>query len=118
MAGKPYKVAKRWAVEKGLGFGQLSLFDDPDVQAAWNKWIDSAALKQQVATARNGMWTEWTSRLGGLFPAASRPGDGRRGERRRGHEGRRRQVERVSRQDGEELTDTERRRPLPAAASS
>ena len=42
MAGKPYKVAKRWAVEKGLGFGQLSLFDDPDVQASWNKWIDSA----------------------------------------------------------------------------
>ena len=61
MAGKPYKVAKRWAVEKGLGFGQVSLFDDPDVQAAWNKWIDSATLKQQVATARGGNWTEWTS---------------------------------------------------------
>ena len=61
MAGKPYNVAKRWAVEKGLGFGQLSLFDDPDVQAAWNKWVDSATLKQQVATARNGKWTEWTS---------------------------------------------------------
>jgi multiple sugar transport system substrate-binding protein len=61
MAGKPYKVAKRWAVEKGLGFGQVSLFDDPDVQAAWNKWIDSATLKRQVATARGGNWTEWTS---------------------------------------------------------
>jgi ABC-type glycerol-3-phosphate transport system substrate-binding protein len=61
MAGKPYKVATRWAVEKGLGFGQLSLFDDPAVQESWGKWIDSAALKQQVATARNGMWTEWTS---------------------------------------------------------
>ena len=61
MAGKPYMVAKRWAVEKGLGFGQISLFDDPDVQAAWNKWVDSAILKQQVATARGGEWTEWTS---------------------------------------------------------
>lgn len=61
MAGKPYKVAKRWAVEKGLGFGQISLFDDADVQASWNKWIDSATLKQQVATARNGTWTEWAS---------------------------------------------------------
>jgi multiple sugar transport system substrate-binding protein len=61
MAGKPYKVAKRWAVEKGLGFGQISLFDDPDVQASWNKWVDSATLKQQVATARGGKWTEWTS---------------------------------------------------------
>jgi multiple sugar transport system substrate-binding protein len=61
MAGKPYKVAKRWAVEKGLGFGQISLFDDADVQASWNKWVDSATLKQQVSTARNGTWTEWTS---------------------------------------------------------
>ncbi|HKQ95223.1 MAG TPA: sugar ABC transporter substrate-binding protein [Aestuariivirgaceae bacterium] len=61
MAGKPYTVAKRWAVEKGLGFGQVPLFDDPEVQAAWNKWIDSATLKNQVATARGGVWTEWTS---------------------------------------------------------
>lgn len=61
MAGKPYKVAKRWAVEKGLGFGQISMFDDPDVQASWNKWVDSATLKQQVSTARAGTWTEWTS---------------------------------------------------------
>ncbi|MFL5260283.1 MAG: ABC transporter substrate-binding protein [Hyphomicrobiales bacterium] len=61
MAGKPYKIAKRWAVEKGLGFGQLSLFDDPDVKAAWNKWIDADTLKQQVATARGGVWTEWTA---------------------------------------------------------
>jgi multiple sugar transport system substrate-binding protein len=61
MAGKPYKVAKRWAVEKGLGFGQIPLFDDPDVQAAWNKWIDSASLRQQVSSARAGTWTEWTS---------------------------------------------------------
>ena len=61
MAGKPYDVAKRWAVEKGLGFGQLSLFDDADVQESWNKWIDSATLKEQVASARGGTWTEWTS---------------------------------------------------------
>ena len=31
MAGKPYVVAKRWAAEKGLGFGQLPLFEDPAV---------------------------------------------------------------------------------------
>jgi multiple sugar transport system substrate-binding protein len=61
MAGRPYTVAKRWAVEKGLGFGQLSLFDDKDVQEAWNKWIDSATLKAQVAAARAGTWTEWTT---------------------------------------------------------
>src|SRR3990172_5189741 len=61
MAGKPYEVAKRWAVEKGLGFGQISLFDDADVQASWNKWIDAATLKSQVASARGGTWTEWTA---------------------------------------------------------
>ena len=36
MAGKPYTVAKRWAVEKGLGFGQLPLLEDQDVTAAWS----------------------------------------------------------------------------------
>ena len=61
MDGKPYTVAKRWAVEKGLGFGQLSLFNDSDVLAAWNKWIDMGTLKQQVADARGGTWTEWTT---------------------------------------------------------
>ncbi len=61
MAGKPYTVAKRWAVEKGLGFGQIPLFDDPDVTAAWNKWVDAPTLRQQVSTARAGTWTEWTA---------------------------------------------------------
>ena len=103
MAGKPYKVAKRWAVEKGLGFGQLSLFDDPDVQAAWNKWIDSADAQAAGRDRARRHLDGVDLGVGGLFPAAARPGDGRRGERRRGHEGRRREVERVSRQDGEEL---------------
>ena len=61
MDGKPYTVAKRWAVEKGLGFGQLSLFNDPDVLKAWNQWVDMSTLKQQVAVARAGTWTEWTT---------------------------------------------------------
>jgi multiple sugar transport system substrate-binding protein len=61
MAGKPYTVAQRWADEKGLGFGQVPLFDDPAVIESWNKWVDMATLKEQVATARGGTWTEWTS---------------------------------------------------------
>ena len=61
MAGKPYTVAKRWAEEKGLGFGQVPLFDDPDVVAAWNTWVDMSILKGQVSTARSGTWTEWTA---------------------------------------------------------
>jgi multiple sugar transport system substrate-binding protein len=61
MDGKPYTVAKRWAVEKGLGFGQLPLFKDPDVTAAWGKWIDMEVLREQVSKARPGPWTEWTA---------------------------------------------------------
>jgi ABC-type glycerol-3-phosphate transport system substrate-binding protein len=61
MAGKPYTVAQRWAEEKGLGFGQVPLFSDPAVVDSWNKWVDMATLKEQVATARGGTWTEWTS---------------------------------------------------------
>ena len=61
MAGKPYTVAKRWAVEKRLGFGQLPLFDDPEVIAAWGKWVDVPTLKTQVSKARAGTWMEWTA---------------------------------------------------------
>jgi multiple sugar transport system substrate-binding protein len=67
MAGKPYRTAKRWAVEKGLGFGQLPLFQDADVLAAWNKWIDMTTLNQQVAKARAGTWTEWTQAWSAYF---------------------------------------------------
>lgn len=69
MAGKPYKVAKRWAVEKGLGFGQLPLFEDEEVIDAWNGWVDMNTLKTQVATARAGTWTEWS----GVWSAYFRP---------------------------------------------
>jgi multiple sugar transport system substrate-binding protein len=69
MAGKPYVVAKRWAVEKGLGFGQLPLFQDPAVLDAWSKWIDMATLRAQVASARPGTWTEWTA----VWSASFRP---------------------------------------------
>jgi multiple sugar transport system substrate-binding protein len=67
MAGKPYRTAKRWAVEKGLGFGQLSLFNDQDVLAAWNKWVDMNVLREQVAKARAGTWTEWTAAWSAYF---------------------------------------------------
>lgn len=61
MAGKPYTVAKRWAVEKGLGFGQLPLFEDADVIDAWGKWADVGALGEQAAIARAGDYTEYSS---------------------------------------------------------
>ena len=61
MAGQPYTVAKRWAVEKGLGFGQLPLFQDKDVIAAWGKWADVKALGDQAAIAKAGTYTEFSS---------------------------------------------------------
>jgi multiple sugar transport system substrate-binding protein len=69
MAGKPYVVAKRWAAEKGLGFGQLPLYEDKDVIEAWGKWIDVPTLKKQASTATAGTWTEWS----GIWSAYFRP---------------------------------------------
>lgn len=54
-----YKVAKRWAVEKGLGFGQLPLYDDPDVQKSFAQWIDPVMLKEQAQKARGRNQTVW-----------------------------------------------------------
>ncbi|MGQ9616927.1 MAG: extracellular solute-binding protein [Spirochaetota bacterium] len=57
--GGDYRIAKRWAVEKGLGFAALPLFDDPDVINAWKGWIDMNKFKEQAKLARNGTQTEW-----------------------------------------------------------
>jgi multiple sugar transport system substrate-binding protein len=55
-----YVVVKRWAVENGLGFAQLPLFDDPDVQAAFGQWGDVDIISQQaeLARAKEGL-TPW-----------------------------------------------------------
>jgi multiple sugar transport system substrate-binding protein len=67
MGGGDYQIAKRWAVEKGLGFAQLPLFDDPDVQKAWSSWIDVDLFKQQAKLAANGTQTEWLGMWSGFF---------------------------------------------------
>jgi multiple sugar transport system substrate-binding protein len=56
MGGKTdgqYIVVKRWAVENGLGFAQLPLFDDKDVIDAFGKWGDVPTIKQQATLARS-----------------------------------------------------------------
>jgi len=60
-----YPVAKRWAVEQGLGFGQIPLLDDADVQAAYSQWLDTDLWRQQLELARArrqavwyGIWSE------------------------------------------------------------
>ncbi|MEZ5861199.1 MAG: hypothetical protein R3D28_19840, partial [Geminicoccaceae bacterium] len=69
MAGPPYAVAKRWAIEKGLGFGQLPLLEDPEVIEAWSGWVDMPTLQAQIETARGGTWKEWTA----VWAASFRP---------------------------------------------
>jgi ABC-type glycerol-3-phosphate transport system substrate-binding protein len=64
-----YRVAERWAVEKGLGFGIMSLFDDPDVQKAFASFIDPAVLKEQEAKARARRHPEWEA----VFNEFARP---------------------------------------------
>lgn len=55
-----YKVVKRWAVENGLGFAQLPLFEDADVKAAFGQWgdIDTIAAQAKLARAKEGL-TPW-----------------------------------------------------------
>jgi multiple sugar transport system substrate-binding protein len=65
--GGDYKVAKRWAVEKGLGFAALPLMDDPDVKKAWASWIDMEKFKAQAKLALNGTQTEWMGMWSGFF---------------------------------------------------
>jgi multiple sugar transport system substrate-binding protein len=50
--GGQYLVMKRWALEKGLGFANLPLYDDPQVQQAINKWGDVALERKQAQLAR------------------------------------------------------------------
>ncbi len=57
--GGDYRIAKRWAVEKGLGFAALPLMDDPDIIKAWSTWIDMNKFKEQAKLARNGTQTAW-----------------------------------------------------------
>jgi multiple sugar transport system substrate-binding protein len=60
-----YPVAKRWAVEQGLGFGQTALLDDPDVIEAYSAWVDVPTWRTQLESARArrqaiwyGIWSE------------------------------------------------------------
>jgi multiple sugar transport system substrate-binding protein len=60
-----YPVAKRWAVEQGLGFGQLPLLDDAEVIEAFSKWVDVPLWREQLELARArrqaiwyGIWSE------------------------------------------------------------
>jgi multiple sugar transport system substrate-binding protein len=59
-----YLVQKRWAIEKGLGFAVLPLYDDPEVAASINSWGDVALEREQATKARikeglTAWWGTW-----------------------------------------------------------
>lgn len=49
--GQP-DVVRRWVLEKGLGVSYLTLYDDPEVIAAINKWGNVELERQQALKAR------------------------------------------------------------------
>ena len=59
-----YAIAKRWAVEKGLGFGQLPLFEDADVKKSFGQWIDFDMFKLQASKARARRHAVWEGIFG------------------------------------------------------
>jgi len=56
-----YHVAKRWAVENGLGFSILSLWEDPAVESAFSAMADTHVMKAQkeLARSKDGMSAPW-----------------------------------------------------------
>lgn len=65
-----YLVVRRWALEKGLGFAQLPLYDDPEVAETINAWGDVELEREQAQLARvkEGLtpwWGAWDIYLRG-----------------------------------------------------
>lgn len=56
-----YRVVKRWALEKGLGFAQMPLYEDPEVAETINAWGDVELEQQQaeVARVKEGLTPWW-----------------------------------------------------------
>jgi multiple sugar transport system substrate-binding protein len=61
--GGEYKVMKRWALEKGLGFANLPLYEDPAVSEAINKWgdVDLERKQAELARVKEGLTPWWGS---------------------------------------------------------
>jgi multiple sugar transport system substrate-binding protein len=63
MGGAPegtFTIPKKWAVTRGLGFGVLPLFDDPDVVQAFSTWVNVPMLKEQQNLAQTKHEAKWT----------------------------------------------------------
>lgn len=54
-----WPVVKRWALEHGLGFGPMPLFEDPEIREAFGSWTDVDQLEQIARTARARKLSPW-----------------------------------------------------------
>jgi multiple sugar transport system substrate-binding protein len=56
-----YHVAKRWAVDYGLGSAHKEVMEDPDVVAAMSKWkdLDVARKQHETGTTRDVAKSVW-----------------------------------------------------------
>jgi multiple sugar transport system substrate-binding protein len=56
-----YLVEKRWALEKGLGFANLPLYNDKQISASINKWGSVALERKQakLAQVKQGLTPYW-----------------------------------------------------------
>jgi multiple sugar transport system substrate-binding protein len=61
--GGEYKVVKRWALEKGLGFANLPLYEDTAVREAIDKWgdVDLERKQAELARVKEGLTPWWGS---------------------------------------------------------
>jgi multiple sugar transport system substrate-binding protein len=54
-----WPVVKRWALEHGLGFGPIPLYQDAQIREAFGKWTDVDMLEQTANTARARKLSPW-----------------------------------------------------------
>ncbi len=56
-----YQIAKKWAVNNGLGFSINSLWQDPDVAKTFSEMADVSLLQKQknMALSKEGMTAPW-----------------------------------------------------------
>ncbi len=54
-----WPVVRRWALEHGLGFGPMPLYQDKAIREAFGKWTDVEQLEQIAKTARARKLSPW-----------------------------------------------------------
>lgn len=54
-----WPVVKRWALEHGLGFGPIPLYEDPEIREAFGKWTDVELLEETAHSAKARKLSPW-----------------------------------------------------------